>query len=135
MELVMTKHSISIGLFVVALGFSGSSIAEDQGRQTPAVDRDPQEQSGYRDGQDPSGYQDRQTEQVDYSDEAIHDRVHDAIEDELGGRGQVSVSVHHGVVTLSGQVDSRQDRQLAHDIAHDIDGVRSVRYRRLYAGR
>ncbi len=46
----------------------------------------------------------------------------------------MSMSVHRGVVTLSGRVDSRQDRQLAHDIAHDIEGFRSVSYRRLYAG-
>lgn len=77
----------------------------------------------------PCGHDDRR-----YSDRSIHDRVHAALEAELGSIGEgIVVQVHRGVVTLSGEVPNEGLRQDAHAIAHDIAGVRSVKFGRLVA--
>jgi len=69
-------------------------------------------------------------------DQVLHDRVHDALETELGRAGQgIVVTVRRGVVTLKGEVDSERIRQDAHAITHDMDGVRSVKFSRLVARR
>ena len=121
----MNHNSLKIGLLITAMGLAvpGLAAAEHNQRQ---IEQSPQYQSQYQ-----PDYRDNR--QVDYSDAGIHDRIHEAIDEALGERGQrVVVVVRRGVVTLSGQVESQQDRRLAHDVAHEIDGVSSVGYRRLY---
>ena len=69
------------------------------------------------------------------SDHEIHDEVHDALVQALGHVGnRIAVTVHHGRVVLSGSVPDSRSRRIAHEVAHDVPGVRSVTMSRLYAG-
>lgn len=127
------SNSLKIALLLTftALAIPGLAAAKPKYRQVePSPRHETQYQPDYRDNRR-DDYQDNR--RIDYSDVGVHDRVHEAIDEVLGERGQrVVVAVRNGVVTLSGQVESQQDRRLAHDVAHEIDGVRSVGYRRLY---
>lgn len=94
--------------------------------------------------EDPRDYRrdDRYDDRYDYDDRSygrddheLHDEVHDALVQALGQVGnRIGVSVHHGRVVLSGSVPDSRTRRIAHDVAHDVPGVRSVTMSRLYAG-
>ena len=94
---------------------------------------------------DPRDYRrdDRFDDRYDYddrryrgdSDHEIHEEVHDALVRTLGHVGnRIAVTVHHGRVVLSGSVPDSRTRRIAHEVAHDVPGVRSVTMSRLYAG-
>ena len=69
-------------------------------------------------------------------DRVLHDEVHHAIEDALGAEADgIEVTVRRGRVVLSGTVGDREARQIAHDVAHDVPGVRSVSLARLHTAR
>lgn len=60
---------------------------------------------------------------------SLHDRVHDALQQQLGRSGSgISVRVDGSKVFLSGHVGSQSDHDRAHDIAHGISGVTSVNH-------
>lgn len=91
------------------------------------------------DYRDPQRYEDsRYDDRYQYDggdDHELHDAVHDALVQELGQVGnRIVVTVHHGQVALSGSVPDTHTRRIAHDIAHDVPGVRGVTMSRLYAG-
>lgn len=69
-------------------------------------------------------------------DRGLHDEVHHAIEDALGAEAEgIEVSVRRGRVVLSGTVGDPEARRIAHDVAHDVPGVRSVSMARLHTAR
>lgn len=69
-------------------------------------------------------------------DSYIHDQVHEALEDELGYQAQrITVRVRGGHVYLSGTVRDSRTRSIAHEIAHDIQGVHGVYVNNLYVRR
>jgi osmotically-inducible protein OsmY len=71
-------------------------------------------------GKGPKGYQ--------RGDERIREDVCDCLtEDAQIDPSNIEVKVESCVVTLSGQVDDRQAKRLAEDIAESISGVREVR--------
>ena len=87
---------------------------------------------------DPSGRYGDQPLPNYQQDRLIHDQVHDAIEGALGrqaSRTPIRVEVRRGHVHLVGKVRDARARALAHRVAHDVPGVRSVSVRRLYASR
>jgi osmotically-inducible protein OsmY len=60
-------------------------------------------------------------------DESLHDRVHDALMEQMGPAvNDVGVTVKGSAVTLTGSVKSEADKQKAHDIAHGVSGAGSV---------
>ena len=63
------------------------------------------------------------------TDQAIHDDVHEALERAPGiDESTIRVVVENGDVYLSGWVRSETERESAHDVAHSVEGVRSVYY-------
>lgn len=61
------------------------------------------------------------------SDRMLHDKVHSALGQAPSLRGSdITVTVEEGRVHLRGTVHSPQQRQAAHDVAHSVEGVRSV---------
>lgn len=57
----------------------------------------------------------------------LHDRVHDALQQQMGSAASgISVRVDGSKVFLSGHVGSQADHDRAHEIAHDVSGVTSV---------
>jgi osmotically-inducible protein OsmY len=61
------------------------------------------------------------------SDERIREDVNDRLTDDWWiDASDIEVSVSNGVVTLSGRVDSRDDKRRAEDIAEDVKGVTDV---------
>ena len=65
-------------------------------------------------------------------DAVIHDRVHAALERAPGVHSdEVQVVVEGGNVYLSGWVDSEDERETAHNVAHAVEGVRAVYYSEL----
>ncbi|MRX49566.1 BON domain-containing protein [Paracoccus sp. S-4012] len=70
-------------------------------------------------GRGPKGYS--------RSDERIREDVSDRLSDDHSlDASDIEVSVSGGEVTLSGNVDSRQDKRRAEDIADDVPGVNHV---------
>ena len=60
-------------------------------------------------------------------DETLHDRVHDALMEQMGPKvNDVGVRVEGSAVFLTGSVASEADRKQAHDIAHGVGGATSV---------
>ena len=71
-----------------------------------------------------------------WSDEQIHDAVHRALERQMGWRAnRIQVEVTDRNVYLSGWVRSMRDHDYAHDIAHNVRGVRAVYHDNLEVGR
>lgn len=64
---------------------------------------------------------------VGQSDAAIHDRVHAALEaaPDLDGT-DISVRVENGRVYLGGHVHTAEQREIAHNVAHAVEGVSRV---------
>jgi osmotically-inducible protein OsmY len=63
---------------------------------------------------------------------SLHDRVHNALQYQMGSSGSdISVRVDGTKVFLSGHVGSQADHDRAHDIAHDVSGVTSVDHKAL----
>lgn len=97
-----------------------------------AAQRDPRPYDPYetaRYGRDP--YRDPRAD-----DRILHDEVHAALEQALGpDADDIRVSVRRGRVVMSGTVADRETRELAHDVAHEVPGVRSVSFARLYTAR
>lgn len=63
------------------------------------------------------------------SDAALHDRVHEALENAPDlDASDISVRVENGVVYLSGTVPTAAQRELAHNVAHAVEGVSRVNY-------
>lgn len=61
------------------------------------------------------------------SDNRIEEDINDRLtRDPHIDAGDIEVSVHDGEVTLSGMVDSRNDKRRAEDLADDVSGVRNV---------
>lgn len=61
------------------------------------------------------------------SDEAIHDRVHEALENAPDlDASSIDVRVEDGVVWLSGTVPTTEQHDLAHNVAHGVEGVDRV---------
>jgi hypothetical protein len=70
-------------------------------------------------GRGPRGYQ--------RSDERIREELSDRLTDDPWiDASDIEVRVQSGVVTLTGQVENRDDKRRAEDIAEDISGVRDV---------
>lgn len=66
----------------------------------------------------------------------LHEEVHDAVEQALGAdAARIRIDVRGRNVYLSGSVRNSQVRAIAHDVAHDVPGVRSVSMRSLYVSR
>jgi hypothetical protein len=60
-------------------------------------------------------------------DETLHDRVHDALMEQMGPKvNDVGVTMHGTTAHLTGHVHSEADKQRAHDIAHGVSGVTAV---------
>jgi hypothetical protein len=60
-------------------------------------------------------------------DDTLHDRVHDALMEQMGPKvNDVGVTLHGTMVHLTGHVHSEADKQRAHDIAHGVSGVTGV---------
>ncbi len=58
---------------------------------------------------------------------SLHDRVHDALQQQMGSAASgISVRVDGSKVFLGGHVGSQADHDRAHEIAHDVSGVTSV---------
>lgn len=92
----------------------------------------------YEDPYQGGGYQTTTSRYGDsyQSDQALHDEVHDALEQALGGESRgIRVDVRGGHVYLSGAVRSSRARSIAHDVAHDVPGVHGVYTNRLYQAR
>jgi hypothetical protein len=63
------------------------------------------------------------------SDEALHDRVHEALENAPDlNASDIGVRVEGGKVYLSGTVPTAAQRELAHNVAHGVEGVSRVFY-------
>lgn len=70
-------------------------------------------------GKGPQGYS--------RSDDRIREDINDRLTDDwFLDASQISVEVAGGEVTLSGTIQSRQDKRRAEDIAEDVSGVRHV---------
>ena len=60
-------------------------------------------------------------------DETLHDRVHDALMEQMGPKvNDVGVTMHGTTAHLTGHVHSEADKQRAHEIAHGVSGVTAV---------
>jgi hypothetical protein len=95
----------------------------DEERRTGAAGSQPGSQPGSYDRQamrvrPPRGYV--------RSDERIREDICDAIVMEAIDAGDVDVTVTTGEVTLSGNVDDKQDKRRLEDIAEQVPGVRTV---------
>ena len=63
---------------------------------------------------------------------SLHDRVHDALQSQMGSAASgISVRVEGSTVFLGGHVGSQADHNRAHEIAHDVSGVSSVNHEAL----
>lgn len=63
---------------------------------------------------------------------SLHDRVHDALQRQMGSAASgISVRVDGSAVYLGGHVGSQVDHDRAHDIAHGVSGVTSVNHKGL----
>lgn len=98
---------------------------------------------GYNDGRG-YGYRDHYAPRYehDYYDRGyahyrnLHDEVHDAVEHALGAdAARIRIDVRGRNVYLSGSVRNQRARAIAHEVAHDVPGVRSVSMRNLYVSR
>jgi len=70
-------------------------------------------------GRGPKGYR--------RSDETIRDEVSQRLEDHgLIDASEIEVTVREGVVTLEGNVDHRETKRMAEDVAEDVHGVKDV---------
>ena len=63
------------------------------------------------------------------ADAALHDRVHEALDaaPQLDGT-DISVRVQNGVVYLGGWVRTAEQKDIAHNVAHSVEGVEHVDY-------
>jgi osmotically-inducible protein OsmY len=60
-------------------------------------------------------------------DDTLHDRVHDALMEQMGPRvNDVGVKTDGSKVILTGSVATAADKKQAHDIAHGVRGVTVV---------
>jgi osmotically-inducible protein OsmY len=60
-------------------------------------------------------------------DETLHDRVHDALMEQMGPKvNDVGVRVEGSAVFLTGSVRTEADKAQAHEIAHGVRGATSV---------
>ncbi len=117
----MKRLSLLVSMIFLG-GFAWPATAQREGRpyyqyETTRYERDP--------------YADPRA-----NDRVLHDEVHAALEQALGEDAHdIRVSVRRGRVVLSGTVVDPEARTLAHDIAHEVPGVRSVSYARLHTAR
>lgn len=118
-----------VGLLIAPCAYAEHPRSEDRSDRYDDRNRDIRDEEG--------GYlQDRYGRDEYQSDESLHDDVHDAIARALGrDANAISVGVRDGRVTLSGTVRGKRARTLAHDVAHDVPGVRNVSVRDLRYGR
>lgn len=64
---------------------------------------------------------------VNYTDEGLERKVTVALfNDPAADTYQVKVEVHHGKLTLTGEVDSYQEKQLAGNVASSVVGIREL---------
>src|SRR5581483_2010599 len=103
-------------------GYGGQSGSEMYGRSPTGWYGDTAN-TGYargpHTGRGPRGYQ--------RSDDRICDEVCDRLEQHgWMDASELNVEVHNGEVTLKGDVDSRQQKRLAEDIAEGVAGVKDV---------
>ena len=112
-----------------ALGLAPLGMASASHQYDPQYDDRDQNQDRYERAERYGGH-------GRLSDRAIHDRVHRALERQLGddARG-ISVTVRDQNVILAGTVPTSRARRAAHDIAHSVYGVNSVYHDRLYVDR
>lgn len=60
---------------------------------------------------------------------SMHDRVHDALQHQMGSAASgITVRVEGSTVFLGGHVGSQADHDRGHDIAHGVSGVSSVQH-------
>ena len=125
MKAQRTLLLIIVGLLIAPCAFAEHPRSDDRNDRYDDQSRD------FRDQED--GYSQDRYEREEYqSDESLHDDVHDAIARALGrDANAIRVVVRDGRVTLSGTVRGERSRSLAHDVAHDVPGVRSVSVRGL----
>lgn len=125
------QHPIPLLILFAGLGWVGSSAAtatESAARHPPI----PALAYGYG---DPGDRWDRDDDRRGWHgrrhyDEAIHAQVERALWRALGERARaIDVGVRGGYVILSGQVDSRRDRDYAFNVAANTRGVRAVENR------
>jgi osmotically-inducible protein OsmY len=77
---------------------------------------------GEHKGKGPKGYS--------RSDDRIRDDVNDKLSDDsYVDASEISVSVSSGEVTLTGMVNSRQEKRRAEDLAEEVSGVKNVENR------
>lgn len=69
---------------------------------------------------------DRRTSGTLVEDNGIQLKASNRIEQSLGERGHVNVTVYNRQVLLTGEVPSEQDKQLVEKIAANVENVRSV---------
>lgn len=122
-----------------ALAFALAPLAHAQQASYYDTDR-----YGYNDGRG-DGYRDQYApryEQGYYDDRRysdyrnLHDEVHAAVEQALGAdAARIRIDVRGRNVYLSGSVRDPRVRAIAHEVAHDVPGVRSVSMRNLYVSR
>jgi hypothetical protein len=61
------------------------------------------------------------------SDERIHEDINDRLTDDWRtDASDIEVTVNNGMVTLTGRVDSREEKRRAEDIAESVSGVTDV---------
>jgi osmotically-inducible protein OsmY len=85
------------------------------GEWTQSNDR----QEGIHRGRGPKGYQ--------RSDERIHEEVCERLtDDSFIDASNIDISVQSGVVTLTGTVNSRQEKRRAEDLIENLSGVKDV---------
>ena len=60
-------------------------------------------------------------------DDSLHDRVHDALMEQMGPAvNNLGVKTNGSTVVLTGTVKTEADKQKAHDIAHGVQGAGTV---------
>jgi osmotically-inducible protein OsmY len=91
-----------------------SWIGDEDARRRRAAD-----QSGPHRGRGPKGYT--------RSDDRIREDVSDRLSDDSSlDASEIEVTVSKGEVTLSGTVESREDKRRAEDLAETVSGVQNV---------
>lgn len=117
--------SFSFLLFVAAMTLLLGACAGFGGPDTPppTTSKSPPPDYGQDDTQDPepAPTYDRSA--------SLHDKVHAALERAPSLQNtNISVRVEGSVVYLSGEVDTPEQKQTAHDVAHSVEGVTNVHY-------
>lgn len=65
---------------------------------------------------------------MDHDDRVVRDNVREALRHTRGiDASNVRIDVNDGIVYLEGTIPNQSQKLYAHDVAHDVPGVRSVR--------